>query len=341
MKKNFNLAGPERKALVKKIEEYTGDKPQYLGTPTYSYQIGVFNLSRYGELSWEDYADETAKKLVEWLKISGFTSEEEKTQEAEETADEAAEEAAPETEDTSEIIDEEPDSEAPAELDTTMNIISTEEAKTRNDAPDADENDNASEEQTDKESDIVNEEQAEEGDEGQTETGESQTEQPIQEENPAETKAEETDADDNHLTISVPDDLTGAQFDTLTKVVESKATLLKHAFKTDNVNLEREDGKINFPWFAASDGDHTNGYTIFLQKLICFAKEAKRVTAQDHPVENEKYAFRTWLLRLGLIGPEYKGARRVLLENLTGSSAFRDGKRTTATVNGDEQGVSA
>lgn len=340
MKKNFNLAGPERKALVKKIEEYTGDKPQYLGTPTYSYQIGVFNLSRYGELSWEDYADETAKKIVEWLKIAGFTAEDdtEETQEPEETADEAFEESTPVTEDASEIIDKEPDPEAQAELNAPVNMISTEE-DTTDDAPDKDEADNASDEQTDKESDIVNEEQVEEGDEGQTETGENQTEQLTQEDT-AEPQAEETDADDNHLTISFPDDLTDEQFDTLTKVVESKVTLLKHAFKTDSVALEQKDGKINFPWFAASDGDHTNGYTIFLQKLICFAKGAKRVTAQDHPVENEKYAFRTWLLRLGLIGPEYKGARKVLLENLTGSSAFRDGKRKTATMN-TEQEVSA
>ena len=43
-------------------------------------------------------------------------------------------------------------------------------------------------------------------------------------------------------------------------------------------------------------------------------------------VDNEKYAFRCFLLRLGMIGEEYKAARKVLLRNLTGSSAFRSGK---------------
>ena len=42
--------------------------------------------------------------------------------------------------------------------------------------------------------------------------------------------------------------------------------------------------------------------------------------------DNEKYAFRCFLLRLGMIGEEYKPVRRVLLRRLTGSSAFRHGK---------------
>ena len=44
-------------------------------------------------------------------------------------------------------------------------------------------------------------------------------------------------------------------------------------------------------------------------------------------MDNEKYAFRCFLLRLGFIGAEYKAARKVLLRNLTGSSAFKSGKR--------------
>ena len=39
--------------------------------------------------------------------------------------------------------------------------------------------------------------------------------------------------------------------------------------------------------------------------------------------DNEKYTFRTWLLRLGMIGDEYKTARKVLLQNLSGNSSFR------------------
>lgn len=45
--------------------------------------------------------------------------------------------------------------------------------------------------------------------------------------------------------------------------------------------------------------------------------------AKEHAVENEKYNFRCFLFRLGLIGPEYKSTRKILLQNLEGSFAFR------------------
>ena len=44
-------------------------------------------------------------------------------------------------------------------------------------------------------------------------------------------------------------------------------------------------------------------------------------------MDNEKYAFRCFLLRLGFIGNEYKSQRKILLRNLTGSSAFKSGSR--------------
>ena len=138
------------------------------------------------------------------------------------------------------------------------------------------------------------------------------------------------------LSISMPDDLTDTQRANLIKLVRSKETLLKHAFRTDSVEIHMEDEKLIFPWFSASDGDHTNAYILFLTKLISFAKEAKRVTGSDYPVENEKYAMRTWLLRLGMIGPEYKGCRKVLLENLSGNGAFRDGHKKSGAENSEE-----
>ena len=57
------------------------------------------------------------------------------------------------------------------------------------------------------------------------------------------------------------------------------------------------------------------------------SRNAKRVTATEKPVENEKYAFRCFLLRLGFIGDEYKTDRKVLLANLDGSSAFKAGAK--------------
>ena len=41
------------------------------------------------------------------------------------------------------------------------------------------------------------------------------------------------------------------------------------------------------------------------------------------PTTNEKYTFRTWLLRLGMVGDEYKKTRKDLLKNLSGNGAFK------------------
>lgn len=53
------------------------------------------------------------------------------------------------------------------------------------------------------------------------------------------------------------------------------------------------------------------------------AKKQKRATFKRAQDDNPKYAFRTWLIRLGLNGPEYKTTRKVLLQHLEGSGAFR------------------
>ena len=50
-----------------------------------------------------------------------------------------------------------------------------------------------------------------------------------------------------------------------------------------------------------------------------------RITAREKDTDNDKYAFRCFLLRLGFIGAEYKEERKILLRNLTGSSAFKSG----------------
>ena len=53
------------------------------------------------------------------------------------------------------------------------------------------------------------------------------------------------------------------------------------------------------------------------------AIDQQRVQAKTVNEENEKYALRIWLTRLGMNGPEFKTTRKVLMENLTGHSAFR------------------
>lgn len=128
------------------------------------------------------------------------------------------------------------------------------------------------------------------------------------------------------MSIALPMDLDGDGLSRLEALIESKETLLKKAIGTDNLRIEESDGKISFPWFRTDvTDDERLAYLQLCSALYALAKNAKRVNGHDHEVENEKYAFRCFLLRLGFIGDDYKMSRKVLLRNFTGSSAFKDG----------------
>lgn len=111
----------------------------------------------------------------------------------------------------------------------------------------------------------------------------------------------------------------------LTKLLDAKGSLIKKALGTEDIRIEIKEDRVAFPWFDEVEPDTAMAYTKFIAALCKMAKEAKRVTATEKEVDNEKYAFRCFLLRLGFIGTEYKKDRKILLKNLTGSSAFKNG----------------
>ena len=144
----------------------------------------------------------------------------------------------------------------------------------------------------------------------------------------AEEAAPDEDADaPESLTISMPKDgFTDESIANLKHLVESKATLIKKALGTEALPITVEDDKISFPWFSGFPApEEISAYAKFIGKLCGMAKTQKRVTAKDKAVDNDKYAFRCFLLRLGFIGAEYKADRKILLKNLTGSAAFKGG----------------
>ena len=113
----------------------------------------------------------------------------------------------------------------------------------------------------------------------------------------------------------------------LRRIVRGKAGLLRQALGESSLEILTEAQNCIFPWFPAdSDETSRNAYAVFIEKLIAFAKQRTRVTADDKPSDNPKYAFRCFLLRLGFIGAEYRKERAVLLRNLQGCSAFRSGR---------------
>jgi hypothetical protein len=130
------------------------------------------------------------------------------------------------------------------------------------------------------------------------------------------------------LTIEMPRaDFTDAAIENLKRLVESKETLIKKALDADSVPVIVGEEIISFPWFRGErNSDEIKAYTHFIAALCEIAKTLKRVNAREKDVENEKYAFRCFLLRLGFIGPEYKAERKILMSKLTGSAAFRSGQ---------------
>lgn len=129
------------------------------------------------------------------------------------------------------------------------------------------------------------------------------------------------------LNVSIPLSVLGETgYQNLKDLVKAKETLLKHAFDLEYLPImEFEDGLI-FPWFkGVLSPEEVKAYTHFITALCDMAKKLTRInkSEKEKENENEKYAFRCFLLRLGFIGAEYKEERKILLQRLQGSSAFR------------------
>ena len=214
---NFNVSGVDRKRLVEIISQITESPAKYLGVPSCAYQVDNITISKTGELTFANNADEgKIERLLERLSEAGFE---------------------------------------------------------------------------------------------------------------AEIQAEETE-----LIIQMPRGaFSDAALENLAKLIEAKGTLIKKAFGADALPVETDEERISFPWFTGlPKADEVKAYTLFISKLCEMAQNQTRITAREKEVDNDKYAFRCFLLRLGFIGAEYKTERKILLRNLSGSSAFKGGPSNEA-----------
>lgn len=135
--------------------------------------------------------------------------------------------------------------------------------------------------------------------------------------------------EDIGLTVSMPRTYFNDQALTkLKNLISSKQTLIKKALGIEELPIKEGDEKVSFPWFEVkpTDEDAVTAYSHLIYALCEMAKNQNRITATEKAVENEKYAFRCFLLRLGFIGEQYKKERKILLQNLSGSAAFKNNK---------------
>ena len=139
----------------------------------------------------------------------------------------------------------------------------------------------------------------------------------------------EVDSEEDSLAISLPRRFfTETALKNLDALLASKGHLIQKAFNIEKAAYTLTEETIKFAWFHGKIAEDTvRAYTDFISKLCEMAQRQKRAVAKEKPTENEKYAFRCFLLRLGMIGDTYKMSRKILLQNLTGSSAFKCGHR--------------
>lgn len=218
----YNLTGSDRKRLVTAISEITGASANYLGAPSFAYQVDYFIIDRNGGVTFDDRADsEEIENLIETLDSQGFKAEP----------------------------------------------------------------------------------------------------QPVEASEPVEPALAEVDG----LCISMPANLfTETTLQNLKDIIAAKGNLIRKALGVDELPVEVGDTKVSFPWFAGMPTpEEVKAYDHFICALCEMARNQKRVTAKERNTGNDKYAFRCFLLRLGFIGPEFKQERKILLRNLTGSSAFK------------------
>jgi hypothetical protein len=177
----------------------------------------------------------------------------------------------------------------------------------------------------------------------------SENETEIEPENKVENTPETADFDTITIELSWKScgDLTRAK-ENLIKLIEGKNTLIKKALGADGIgNLPIEftaENTVKFEWLKLENqaensenseqntalifgtiGDKNSvltAWTGFLSAAIKLSKKANKVTATDKNVENEKFAFRCLLVKIGLKGAEFKVVRKTLLRNLSGDSAF-------------------
>jgi len=137
------------------------------------------------------------------------------------------------------------------------------------------------------------------------------------------------DSEEFGLTVSMPrSNFSEGALENLQALVEAKGELIRHALDVEELPIEISEDEASFPWFEElPTPEEIKAYAHFISALSEMAINQKRITVREKEVENEKYAFRCFLLRLGFIGKDYKDERKILLRNLSGSSAFKGGAK--------------
>ena len=318
--KNIN----DRKILVDRLAALTEESPVYTRLPRCAFQVGAFFVEKDGTLTAEDGADESIIRILADERLIGGEMENTTT--------------------TNTTVEEEPNTAAEAEQPVVI-------------VP-QDENEDWGEDEEEQE---ASEEEAEPWMPSDEPTAEPDAAEAATEpqEGTAETDSTEGTTYPMDLEVSFPlAKHTGNSIVNLVCMIYSRGSLVSKAtagtfqvskaladamvnhgaFHTcaDAVHFLsewQEDGltgirfdedKVVFDGFRnVPDADHAHAYSSLAAAMNKMALTQKRIRAKEVDESNEKYALRVWMTRLDINGSEFKADRKILMERLSGHTAFR------------------
>ena len=312
----YRILVSDRKKVVRKMEELAGEAATYTRMPRMAYVLGGIVVEKDGTITLEG---ETRTDLLEALIAEGLVGKDESPVEEPESG--ADEETSAEAE------------EMPADA----------------------ESESETEEETPAEAGPVNEEAAEERPAEAEERPEEEGNEQDSEESAEETQAGNTEQVKPAVSFPLSghraDSLinlvcaifsrgkllskaTGGEFSASQELVDALNPARGHATMPDVIDrihrtsglkgLSFEEDKVIFDGFpATADQDVIKAWTELSAAVNRSAIKQNHVRAKEADETNEKFAFRTWLTRLGMNGPDMKKERNILYRNLSGHTAFR------------------
>ena len=353
----YNILVSDRKLVVRRLEELAGKRAEYTRVPRMAYIVEGIAVERDGTVTTEEGADiEMVRTLIAEGLIQG--EEHEATVETTEAAEVEAEEATDTTEDeeVTEATTEPAEIEEPAECEE-QTEATTEPAETEEPA----ERDELTEDE-----DATEEENSDTEEAFETEGVQAMEIEGPEEEAPTATCYEdliEHEPEPPEVikpSISFPlaahraesivnlvcsiysrgnllSKATGGVFSASEELVDSLQLVSGRAGKEEVLRIIRNEGGLNGVSFTedkvvfdgfpeTTDTDAIRSWTVLSGAINKNAIKQIHVRAKEVDETNEKFAFRTWLTRLGMNGKDLRAERNILYRNLSGHTAFRTDK---------------
>lgn len=332
----FNRNTEERKTIAARMGELTGMQPFYTRAPRYAYEVGPYTIDRDGDLFVDE--EQADADILTALMNEGLITGGEVVRDANEREPDTEPDGMQEAREIQDGAGESEEIEDPESTESDMTAsdsISDEDAseesvseEPQSDGPDTEETDHAApEDPEDTDGDAA---------------GEEPLDMNMNFEIPLGAHTGATLRNLVNLIYSrgpLVNQATGGHFEADTGLIEAlkddRCTYTRANFFRSVADYEDRHGKslygltitpetVSFTGFGeAADVDHLRAFGHLAVMMNNQALHQKRIQAKAVDAANEKYAMRIWLVRIGMDGEEFKQTRKILMENLTGHSAFR------------------